>query len=735
MTYKNFTLETDSDGIALITWDMPGKSMNVIDASVMDELDAIVDEVANTDAIKGAVITSGKKAFGGGADLTMLQDMLGQFQKAAKVNKDKASQTLFDNAYRFNLLLRKLETGDKPWVAAINGLAMGGCFEITLACHARIASDDPKLRLGLPEVKVGLLPGGGGTQRVPRLINTQDAFQMLLQGKAHPAAKAKSLGLITEVVPAGELIEKSKSLIRDGLEAKQPWDKKGYRLPGGKVYSPAGFNLFPAANAIYRKETYDNYPGARAIMKCVYEGLLLPFDTALKVESRYFANVLQTTEAAAMVRSLFISMQELNKGARRPSGIPANKIKKIGIIGAGFMGAGIAYVTAKAGISVVLIDREQAYAEKGKAYSADLMDKAIKRRRATAEDKETLLAQITATTDYAALNDCDMVIEAVFEDAAIKADVTEKVEAVIADKVTFASNTSTIPIGNLAKASKRPKNFIGIHFFSPVDRMLLVEIIIAKETGDAALAMAIDYVLAIKKTPIVVNDTRGFYANRCVFRYMNEAYNMLIEGVPPAMIENSAKMAGMPVGPLSLNDEVAIDLTQKVLRQTVRDLGEKAVDPRYLELVDTMVEKNGRLGRKNGKGFYDYPDKPAKKHLWPELKNLYPQQDADKIDIQDLKDRFLFTMAIEAARTIEEGVVTDIREADVGAIIGFGFAPYTGGPLSYIDGMGVKKFVERAKQLARQFGPHFKPTKLLVEMSKNNETFYTRFDPAKNKAA
>lgn len=734
MTYKNFTLETDADGIALITWDMPGKSMNVIDLTVMDELDALIDEVANNEAIKGAVITSGKKAFGAGADLTMLQDMLADYQKMEGTDKAAATQTLFDNAYRLNLTLRRLETGDKPWVAALNGLAMGGCFEIALACHARVASDDPKLRVGLPEVKVGLLPGAGGTQRVPRLINTQDALQMLLQGKAHPAAKAKSLGLVTEVVPADELIEKSKGLIRDGLTAEQPWDKKGFRFPGGMVYSPAGFNLFPAANAIYRKETYDNYPGARAIMKCVYEGMLLPFDTAIKVESRYFANVLQTTEAASMVRSLFISMQELNKGARRPADQPANKIKKVGVIGAGFMGAGITYVTAKAGIEVVLIDREQDYAEKGKSYSADLMDKAIKRRSATAESKEALLNLITATTDYNALEGCDLVVEAVFEDASIKADVTEKVEAVVGKDVIFASNTSTIPISNLAKASKRAKNFIGIHFFSPVDRMLLVEIIMGKKTGDAALAMAVDYVLAIRKTPIVVNDTRGFYANRCVFRYMNEAYNMLIEGVPPAMIENAARMAGMPVGPLSLNDEVAIDLTQKVLRQTVKDLGEKAVDPRYLELVDTMIEKNGRLGRKNGKGFYDYPDKPAKKHLWPELKTLYPQQNADDVSIQDLKDRFLFTMAMEAARTIQEGVVTDIREADVGAIIGFGFAPYTGGPLSYIDGMGADVFVTRARQLARKYGAHFKPIKLVVEMAKNGETFYGRFNPGKKAA-
>ncbi|MEM7302530.1 MAG: 3-hydroxyacyl-CoA dehydrogenase NAD-binding domain-containing protein [Pseudomonadota bacterium] len=735
MTYKNFTIETDADGIALITWDSPGKSMNVINASVMDELDALFTAVEDDEAIKGAVLTSGKDAFGAGADLTMLQTMLGQFKAQEAENKEAAIQALFDGAFRLNTSLRRMETGSKPWVAALNGVALGGCFEIALACHARVASDNPKLRVGLPEVKVGLLPGGGGTQRVPRLVNTQDALQMLLQGKAHPGAKAKQLGLVNDVVPAAELIEKAKGLIKDGLKPQQPWDVKGFKLPGGPVYSAAGAQLFPAANAHYRKETFDNYPGARAIMKCVYEGLIVPFDTALKIESRYFAHVLQTTEAASMIRSLFMSMQELNKGARRPADVPANEIKKVGVLGAGFMGAGIAYVTAKAGIEVVLIDQSQEAADKGKSYSADLMDKAISRRRATAEDKEALLSKITATTDYDTLSDADLIVEAVFEDADVKAKVTAQAEAAMPEASIYASNTSTIPITSLAKASKRPEQFIGIHFFSPVDKMLLVEIIMGEETGDKALAMAVDYVLKIKKTPIVVNDSRGFFANRCVFRYMNEAYNMLLEGVPPAMIENAARMAGMPVGPLALNDEVAIDLSLKVMRQTAKDLGEQAVDPRYLELTETMVEKQGRLGRKNGKGFYEYPAKPAKKHLWPDLGEHFPQKPADEFDVQDLKDRFLYTMAIEAARTVEEGVVTDIREADVGAIIGFGFAPYTGGPISMIDGIGLPEFVARAKELAEQFGSHFEPTPLLVDLGSKDESFYQRYRPQEAQAA
>ena len=391
MTYKNFTVEKDADGIALVTWDMPGRSMNVIDATVLEEWEAIIDQVAADDTTKGAVITSGKKAFGAGADLAMIQQLVGRFQAAKDANPEEAAKALFEGAYHMNQLLRKLETSGKPWVAAINGQALGGCFEITLACHARVIVDNPAVKVGLPEVKVGLLPGAGGTQRVPRLIRPQEALQLLLQGKNYDAKKAKSLGLVTEIASAEDLIAVSKKLILDGLKPVQPWDVKGFKLPGGAVYSPAGFQLFPPANAIYRRETYDNYPGARCIMKCVYEGLLLPMDLALKVEARYFTEVLRSTEAGMMIRTLFMSIQELNKGARRPEGVPENKIKKIGVLGAGFMGAGIAYVSAKAGIEVVLIDRDQAAADKGKAHSEALLDKAISRKRSTPEKKEALL--------------------------------------------------------------------------------------------------------------------------------------------------------------------------------------------------------------------------------------------------------------------------------------------------------------------------------------------------------
>jgi 3-hydroxyacyl-CoA dehydrogenase/enoyl-CoA hydratase/3-hydroxybutyryl-CoA epimerase len=730
MAYKNFSFDVDADGIALVTWDMPDRSMNVFTEEVMDELDKIIDAVVANAAVKGAVITSGKKdSFSGGADLNMLKRMLGLFHQEKAKDPENAVKMLFDGAGRMSWLWRKLETSGKPWVSAINGTCMGGAFELSLACHGRVAADSDKVRMALPEVKVGIFPGAGGTQRVPRLANTQDALQMLTSGQTLTPQKAKGMGLIHEIAAPDRLIDTAKAMIRNGLKAVAPWDEKGFKIPGGPVYSAAGANLWPPAIAILRRETYGNYPAAAAILKCVYEGLLVPFDTGLRIEQRYFTEIMQTTEAAMMIRSLFVSLQELNKGARRPAGVPDTKFKKIGVLGAGFMGAGIAYVTAAAGIPVVLIDRDQEAADKGKAHSENLISEQVKKGRAKPEDKEKLLSLITPTPDYAALDGCDLVIEAVFEDSEVKKGVTEKAEAVIGSSATFASNTSTIPITSLAKNSGRPKNFIGIHFFSPVDRMMLVEIILGKKTDDEALAVAIDYVRAIKKTPIVVNDTRGFYVNRCVLRYMSEAYRMLIEGVPAPMIENAARMAGMPVGPLALTDETAIDLAQKIMKQTIRDLGEKAVDPDQMALINTMVDKHGRFGRKNGKGFYDYPAKPAKKKLWPGLKELYPQREPETVAVNELKERFLYTIAIEATRVMEEGIVIDPREADVGSILAFGFAPFTGGALSYIDGIGAQKFVGRAKVLAKKYGAQFKAPKLLLDMAGKGETFYQRFDP------
>ncbi|WP_442579216.1 3-hydroxyacyl-CoA dehydrogenase NAD-binding domain-containing protein [Mesorhizobium sp. ASY16-5R] len=727
--YTNFTVETDADGIALVTWNMPDRSMNVFTEEVMDELEKIIDAVAADAAIKGAVMTSSKDSFSGGADLNMLKRMLGIFHAEKAKDPENATKLLFDGTGRMGWLWRKLETSGKPWVAAINGTCMGGAFELSLACHGRVAADSDKVKMALPEVKVGIFPGAGGTQRVPRLAQTQDALQMLTTGQTLTPKRAKAMGLIHEIAAPEKLVETAKAMIKGGLKPVQPWDEKGFKIPGGPVYSAAGANLWPPAIAILRRETYGNYPAPIAILKCVYEGLLVPFDTALRIEQRYFTEIMQTTEAAMMIRSLFVSLQELNKGARRPQGVAPTKFKKIGVLGAGFMGAGIAYVTAKAGIPVVLLDRDVPSAEKGKAHSEGLITDAVSKGRAKPEDKEKLLSLITPTDDYALLDGCDLVIEAVFEDSEVKKTATEKAEAVLKSTAVYASNTSTIPITGLAKNSARPKNFIGIHFFSPVDRMMLVEIILGKKTGDKALAVAMDYVRAIGKTPIVVNDTRGFYVNRCVLQYMAESYRMLIEGVPAPMIENAAKMAGMPVGPLALTDETAVDLAQKIMRQTRRDLGEKAVDPAQMALIDTMVDTHGRFGRKNGKGFYDYPAKPAKKKLWPGLKDLYPQLAPEKVDVEELKQRFLVTIALEAARVMEEGIVTDPREADVGSILAFGFAPYSGGALSYIDGIGVDKFLALSKTLRKKFGDQFKAPKLLADMAAKGETFYQRFDP------
>ncbi|MFI0844239.1 3-hydroxyacyl-CoA dehydrogenase NAD-binding domain-containing protein [Mesorhizobium sp. IMUNJ 23232] len=727
--YTNFTVETDADGIALVTWNMPDRSMNVFTEEVMDELEKVIDQVAADATIKGAVITSGKDSFSGGADLNMLKRMLGIFHAERAKDPENATKLLFDGAGRMGWLWRKLETSGKPWVAAINGTCMGGAFELSLACHGRVAADGDKVKMALPEVKVGIFPGAGGTQRVPRLAQTQDALQMLTTGQTLTPKRAKAMGLIHEIAAPEKLIETAKAMIKGGLKPVQPWDEKGFKIPGGPVYSAAGANLWPPAIAILRRETYGNYPAPIAILKCVYEGLLVPFETGLRIEQRYFTEIMQTTEAAMMIRSLFVSLQELNKGARRPQGVAPTKFKKIGVLGAGFMGAGIAYVTAKAGIPVVLLDRDVPSAEKGKAHSEGLITEAVAKGRAKPDEKEKLLSLITPTDDYALLDGCDLVIEAVFEDSEVKKAATEKAEAVLKSSAVFASNTSTIPITGLAKNSGRPKNFIGIHFFSPVDRMMLVEIILGKKTGDKALAVALDYVRAIGKTPIVVNDTRGFYVNRCVLQYMAESYRMLIEGVPAPMIENAAKMAGMPVGPLALTDETAIDLAQKIMRQTRRDLGEKAVDPAQMALIDTMVDTHGRHGRKNGKGFYDYPAKPAKKKLWPGLKDLYPQLVPEKVDVEELKQRFLVTIALEAARVMEEGIVTDPREADVGSILAFGFAPYSGGALSYIDGIGAEKFVALSKTLRKKFGDQFKAPKLLADMAAKGETFYQRFDP------
>jgi len=736
MSFIHFTLDVDGDGVALVTWNSPGRSMNVLDATVLDELAAIVEQVAADAAIKGVVIASGKDSFCAGADLTMLENMgRAHAELVASQGETAANQHVFEESRKTSLLYRRIETCGKPWVAAINGIAVGGGFELTLACHHRVATDADKTRVGLPEIKVGLFPGAGGTQRVARILPPADALQFLLKGDQISASRAKTMKLVDEVVPAGDLIKAAKAWITTSGTAKAPWDIENFKLPGGPVQSKAGMMAFTPANAIYRRETYDNYPAARAIMQVVYEGLQLPFDQALRVESRWFAKILRSPEAAAMIRSLFVSMQEINKGARRPAAVPPKKFKMIGVLGAGFMGAGIAYVSALAGLDVVLVDRDPETAQKGKDHSQKLMAELVSRGRATAADRDTILARIKPTADFVELKGCDLVIEAVFEDRKVKEEVIARAQNVIGDNAIFGSNTSTLPISSLAESFKDRSRFIGIHFFSPVERMNLVEIIMGKETGEVALAGALDFVRAIRKTPIVVNDSRGFYTSRVVGTYLREGHLMLADGVPAAMIENVGRMAGMPVGPLALNDEVAVDLAWKILQATEADLGPQAVDPRQKALLEEMVEKRGRYGRKNGKGFYDYPQNGPKR-LWPGLADLQPTKlDPDTIDVVELKARLLAMQALETARCIEEGVVTDMREADVGSILGFGFAPFTGGTISYIDGMGTKAFVALCTKLAKLHGDRFKPCKLLLDMAKKGETFYRRFPPQARRAA
>ena len=724
MDLANFRFETDRDGIALLTWDMPGRSMNVITEAVMDELDAVIDRVASDQSVKGCVVTSGKASFSGGADLAMLKRLGADYANRAETDgAETALQAFFDGSRRLSALYRKLETSGKPWVAAINGLCLGGAFELALACHHRLLADHDAARVGLPEIKVGLFPGAGGTQRVARLMPTGDALQMMARGEQIRPPAARSMGLVHALAPAAELVDKAKAWIAAGGKPVAPWDEKGYRLPSGRVHSASGMAIWPAANAIYRRETHDNYPAAKALLRSVYEGLQVPFDLGLRIESRLFAAILRSPEAAAMIRTLFVSTGELNKGARRPRGAEPVAIRRLGVVGAGFMGAGIAYVAASAGLEVVLVDQTVEAADAGKARSRKLMTDQIAKGRAKSADRDALLERIEATTDDSSLAGCDMVIEAVFEDRAVKAGVTRRIEAVVDPETIIASNTSTLPITALAQASERPKRFVGIHFFSPVERMPLVEIIKGSRTGDRAIAAAMDLVRLLKKTPILVNDAPGFYANRCVGAYLSEGHRMLAEGVPAAMIENLARQAGMPVGPLALSDEVALDLVRTVLLGIGGDDAVDA-DPDQMRLLDALVAERGRLGRKNRKGFYDYPEHGGKT-LWPGLADLPAHHlDPDTVDRTEIKQRFLVAQALAAANAVLDGIVTDPREADVGSILGFGFAPFTGGTLSYIDRMGLPRFVLLCDRLAKAYGPRFAPSAALIDMAKDGRCFY-----------
>lgn len=728
MNLTNFKWDRDADGIVTLFWDVPGRTMNVLTASAIGEIAAVAEKVAGDAAIKGLVITSGKEnGFCAGA---ALDEMEGTASGGGKASEQELIALRYNGVMQFHKALRKLETCGKPVAAAINGLALGGGLEVALACHYRVVADNPKIQLGLPEAKVGLLPGGGGTQRLPRLIGAMQALPMLLQGKSVDPQAALGMKLVHKLAPANDVAAEAKAWIKSGPEAVQPWDKKEFKVPGGGPYSPGGGQAFTMGTSMLRKESYGNYPAQRYIMSCVYEGLIVPIDAALRIEARYFTKLLMQPESRNMIRTLFLSMQDLGKGARRPANEPKTEVKTLGVLGAGVMGYGIAYVSALAGIDVVLIDATAERAEAGKANCAKILDKAIGRGKSTPEKKAEVLSRIVATADYAALKSADLVIEAVFEDRAVKAEVTKKVEAVIGKIAIYGSNTSTLPITGLAEASERPEQFIGVHFFSPVDRMGLVEIIMGKKTGARALAAAIDYVQKIRKTPIVVNDSRGFYTSRCFGTYTREALAMLAEGIHPALIENVGRMSGMPMGALEVTDSVGIDTALKITRQTKKELGIKTSDPSE-EILAWIVEKNGRLGRKNGRGFYDYDEGGKRLRLWPELLSYGSGKWNGDAEPEELRERFLTIQALEAARCFEEGVIVDPRDADVGAILGWGFAPFTGGPVSYIDTIGARKFVERCEAFAKKYGERFKPNALLRDMAAKNETFYARFAPKK----
>jgi 3-hydroxyacyl-CoA dehydrogenase/enoyl-CoA hydratase/3-hydroxybutyryl-CoA epimerase len=723
---ENFKIDVDADGIALITFDVPGRSMNTLTGSVMAEIPQVVERIKTDDAIKGAVLTSGKASgFCAGADLG---DMAGGMLAGGSL------QDAYDAGWKLNGALRALETCGKPVAAAINGLALGGGLELTLACHYRVVGDDSKIQLGLPEIKVGLFPGGGGTQRLTRLIGVQPALTAMSTGSSWRPNDARGAGVVHEVVTKGTEVEAAKTWIKGGGKAVQPWDDKAFKQPGGGPYHPAGIQNFLVGNAMLRKQSYGNYPAVLNLMKAVYEGIQVPMDAALRIETRYFIKTLMTPQAQAMIRSLFLSKQELDKGAVRPAGIPTSDAKKVTVIGAGMMGAGIAYVQALAGIQTILIDRTQEDADKGKAHVEGLLKKRLSRGQITQDKYEALLASVVATTDYDQIKGSDLVIEAVFENREIKADVTKRAEAQLAPGAVFGSNTSTLPITGLAEASVRPEDFIGIHFFSPVDKMMLVEIILGEKTGPAAIARALDYIIKIKKTPIVVNDGRGFYTSRCFGTYVAEGLAMLQEGYAPALIDNLGRMTGMPRGPLEMHDDVALDLSVKIAKQTAEDLGEKYVPIEGHEIVRKMVEDLGRYGRKNGKGFYDYDTKP--KTLWKGLSELAPVTINESTPelIEDQKRRLLYRQAVEVARCWEEGVIDDPREADVGAILAWGFAPWTGGPITMIDQIGLKAFVGQADEYAARYGDRFKVPQLLRDMAAKGETFYGNFAGVKTAA-
>ena len=704
---------TDAEGIATVEFDYPDKSQNILNAKSMGAYADAMQKALADPAVKGIVVASAKKDFIAGGDLAEL----GAATEAAAFHAAISA---------WHKLMRAVELGGKPVAAALNGSALGGGMELALGCHYRVAADNPKARFGFPEVTLGLLPGAGGTQRVPRLCGMMAAAPLLMEGRRIKAADAQKTGLVHAVVPAGEERKAARQWVADSLaggsKPLQPWDMKGFKIPGGGPNTPSGMQMLMAANAMLREKTCDNYPAPRHILSCVYEGLSTNLDTGLAIEARYFTNLVMSPVSKNMIRSLFFGMQEANKLASRPAGIPQQKYSKIGMLGAGMMGAGIAISTATAGIDIVLLDTTQEAADKGKDYARKQWTRQVQRGRMTGGAMEALLARIHPTASYADLAGCELVIEAVFEKREIKAAVTKQAEAVLAPDAIFASNTSTLPITGLAEASVRPANFIGLHFFSPAEKMPLVEIIVGKATSEATLARSMDYVRAIGKTPIVVNDSRGFYTSRVFGTYVSEGMALLEEGVPPALIDRAGLIAGMPVGPLAVADEVSIELIYKVAQQTGADLGSAYVERAADRVAGKMVAGLGRLGRKSGAGFYDYPaDGP--KHLWPGLAQQYPVK-AQQPTLEEIVERLILVQSVETVRCLEEKVLRAAIDADVGAILGWGYPPFRGGPIGWLHTLGVGESVAAMDRLAARHGPRFAAPQSLRDMVARSECFY-----------
>ncbi|MFZ8885436.1 MAG: 3-hydroxyacyl-CoA dehydrogenase NAD-binding domain-containing protein [Steroidobacteraceae bacterium] len=707
--------ELDQD-VAVWTLDNPGKSTNTIDQAFLDDLEACIDRLVSEPGTVGAVIISAKALFLAGADL---KDM----ERNSEAMSALAPEEMFEKVFSLSRLLRKLETCGKPVACAINGTAMGGGLEIALASHYRVMADGPGIQVGLPEVQIGLLPAGGGTQRLARMLGIQAALPLLMEGKSLDPAAALAAKVVDAVAPASELLDRAKAWVRSAPDFVKPWDKKGFKIPGGAgPMDPRVAGLFVTTNALVHAKTADNLPAPRAILSCLFEGPLLPMDLALRVESKYMTRLMMEGTSTSMIRTLFVNKTRCEKLYRRPSQPPATEYSRIGVLGSGLMGAGIAQVAARAGLEVVLLDMDAAAAERGKASIAARLKAAVDKGRLSADKAERALERITATGDYAALKGAQLVVEAVFENREVKSRVIAAADAALTRDAVLASNTSTLPITGLASYSKRPANFIGLHFFSPVDRMPLVEVIRGKKTSDATLARALDFIQRLRKTPIVVNDSRGFYTSRFFGSYVNEGIAMVGEGVSPVLIENVARMLGMPVGPLAVQDEVGLDLAVSVTRQTQADLGESWQPGASFPIVEKLSAELGRHGRKSGGGFYDYPE-GAPKRLWPGLAQAWapaqPQPEAAEV-----RRRLLTVQLIEALKCMQEGVLEDPADGDVGAVFGVGFPAHLGGPFSCIDRLGAERVLRECTELAKRYGERFKAPSLLRRMVRDGVSFY-----------